>query len=138
MDYLKNGFRSGRTFSETERHEIIKEYLNGTQTKTEIWKKHTGQQHEHGTILKWMRQLGYIVEEFSIEKERKRAINHPYLFMSDDKINPNKSPEELQQEILQLQKQLEITQLKAEGYELMIDIAEKELRIPIRKKSDTK
>ena len=58
--------------------------------------------------------------------------------MSDDKINLNKSPEELQQEILQLHKQLEITQLKAEGYELMIEIAEKELKIPIRKKFDTK
>jgi transposase len=138
MDYSKNGFRSGRTFNETERHEIIKEYLNGTQTKTEIWKKHTGQQQEHGTILKWMRQLGYIVEEFSIEKERKRAINYPYLSMSDDKITPSKSPEELQQEILQLQKQLEVTQLKAEGYELMIEIAEKELNLPIRKKSNTK
>jgi transposase len=31
-----------------------------------------------------------------------------------------------------------MAQLKAEGYEIMIEIAEKELNVPIRKKPDTK
>jgi hypothetical protein len=44
----------------------------------------------------------------------------------------------LQRRILELEKQLETARLKAEGYELMIQLAEQELRIPIRKKSATK
>jgi transposase len=52
--------------------------------------------------------------------------------------NNNQDPLELQKRIKELEKQLETAQLKAEGYELMIEIAEKELKIPIRKKSDTK
>ena len=38
----------------------------------------------------------------------------------------------------ELKKQLEETQIKAEGYNLMIDIAEKQFNIPIRKKPGTK
>lgn len=47
-------------------------------------------------------------------------------------------PKELEKKIHQLQKELEDAKLKVEGYEIMIDIAEKEFKIPIRKKSDTK
>jgi hypothetical protein len=45
---------------------------------------------------------------------------------------------DLQKRIKELERQLENAKLKAEGYELMIEIAEKELKIPIRKKSGTK
>jgi hypothetical protein len=47
-------------------------------------------------------------------------------------------PIALQRRVKELEKQLENAQLKAEGYELMIEIAEKELKIPIRKKFATK
>ncbi|MEX2396857.1 MAG: hypothetical protein WD491_07525, partial [Balneolales bacterium] len=50
----------------------------------------------------------------------------------------DKTPEQLQKQIKELEKQLEMARLKAEGYEIMIDIAENELNIPIRKKPDTK
>jgi len=36
------------------------------------------------------------------------------------------------------EEQFDNSQLTAEGYELMVDIVEKELKIPIRKKSVTK
>ena len=29
-------------------------------TKQEIWEKYTGRRQEHGRIIEWMRQLGYI------------------------------------------------------------------------------
>lgn len=138
MDNSNKGFRSGKSFNDLERQQIIEEYLRSNLTKTQIWKKHTGQNQEHGTILKWMRQLGYIVGQSSLEKERKRLIYHPDFFMSDKNTTTDKSPEELKEEVSQLQKQLKEAQLKAEGYKLMIEIAEKELNIPIRKKSDTK
>ena len=50
----------------------------------------------------------------------------------------NLSSEELQNELIKLKKQLEEAQIKAEGYNLMIDYAEKEFKIPIRKKPNTK
>ena len=40
--------------------------------------------------------------------------------------------------IKQLERQLEDEQLRSEGYSRMIDFAEKELNVPIRKKSNTK
>jgi hypothetical protein len=45
---------------------------------------------------------------------------------------------ELEARIKQLERQLEDSQLKEEAYRRMIDIAEKELKISIRKKPNTK
>ena len=45
---------------------------------------------------------------------------------------------ELQAKIDQLEKQLEDEQLRSEAYQRIIDIAEKEFNIPIRKKLNTK
>lgn len=46
--------------------------------------------------------------------------------------------EELQAKIDQLEKRLEDEQLRSEAYQRIIDIAEKEFNIPIRKKPNTK
>ena len=108
------------SLSWAEREEMIEEYLSGNYSKVEIWRKYTGQTVEHGKMLHWMRMLGY---------------SDRIVLASDD--NPQ-DPKDLQKRIKELERQLENAQLKAEGYELMIEIAEKELKIPIRKKSDTK
>jgi len=52
------------------------------------------------------------------------------------KNNPSLTPE--QQQIELLRKELEDAKLLAEGYRRMIEIAESELKIPIRKKPNTK
>ena len=46
--------------------------------------------------------------------------------------------ETLEQENARLRKALERAELRAEALDIMIDIAEKELKIPIRKKSGAK
>jgi hypothetical protein len=51
---------------------------------------------------------------------------------------PETSQDELKARIRQLERQLEDEQLRSEAYNRMIDIAEKELKISIRKKSNTK
>lgn len=126
------------SLSWAEREEMIKEYLSGNYSKVEIWKKYTGQSVEHGKMLQWMGMLGY---SDKIENPIKRHLSsgftkqeRPILAAND---NPQ-DPRDLQKRIKELERQLENAQLKAEGYELMIEIAEKELKIPIRKKSDTK
>lgn len=126
------------SLSWAEREEMIKEYLSGNYSKVEIWKKYTAQSSEHGKMLQWMRMLGYSEK---IENPIKRHLSSgftrqklPILTTKDNLQDPG----DLQKRIKELERQLENAQLKAEGYELMIEIAEKELKIPIRKKSDTK
>lgn len=130
--------RSIGSLSWAEREEMIKEYLLGNYSKVEIWKKYTGQSVEHGKMLQWMRMLGY---SDKIENPIKRHLSSGFIRQEQPvlatKDNPQ-DPRDLQKRIKELERQLENAQLKAEGYELMIEIAEKELKIPIRKKSDTK
>jgi hypothetical protein len=117
---------------------MVKEYLTGNYTKVEVWKKYTGHDGEHGQLLRWMRTLGYISNKKPINRRKKFLFSHEHKAYSLDTDNHEKDPVELERRIRELERQLEIAKLKAEGYELMIEIAEKELKIPIRKKSGTK
>lgn len=126
------------SLSWAEREEMIQEYLSGNYSKVEIWKKYTGQSAEHGKMLQWMRMLGYSEKiENPIKRHLSSGFTRQELPILATKDNPQ-DPRDLQKRIKELERQLESAQLKAEGYELMIEIAEKELKIPIRKKSDTK
>ncbi|MEZ4880506.1 MAG: hypothetical protein R2801_10125 [Chitinophagales bacterium] len=53
------GQKSPRDFTIEERKYIIEEYLRTGCKKRDIWEKYTGHKEEHGSLLKWMRQLGY-------------------------------------------------------------------------------
>jgi hypothetical protein len=55
------------------REEMIKEYLRGKWTKTEVWKKYTGQGEEHGQILRWMHKLGYISDKKSTPMQKRSS-----------------------------------------------------------------
>lgn len=130
--------RYGGSLSIEERHKIIKEYLEGGQLKSEIWKKYTGQTSEHGNILRWMRQYGYISASPVEVRKPKSIILYDYPPGMAKKNQKSPNPEELQHEVRRLERELEDAKLKLEGYEIMLDIAEKEYNIPIRKKHDTK
>lgn len=120
--------RPSSSISESERREIIEEYLKGGRTKIEVWRQYTGQNEEHGQIIRWMRQLGYLEKTLPL-----RPLSLP---MPSNKPQP--SVEELQRKIKQLEQQLLDSELKEEAYRRMIDIAEKELKVSIRKKPNTK
>ncbi|MDW3194834.1 MAG: hypothetical protein R8G66_30385 [Cytophagales bacterium] len=134
MDENKNGrIRHGGEISIAERHKMIQEYLAGGVTKKEIWYKYTGKPEEHGAILKWMRMYGYIDDE----PKRRPIFSQPINYMTMG------GPEDLDKSemlarIKQLEKQLEDSKLREEGYRSMIELAERTFKIPIRKKSDTK
>lgn len=130
----KNGIiRNAGELSMSERHQMIKEYLSGGYTKKEIWFKYTGQPEEHGGLLNWMRKYGYIDDEIKRRPTFRPSINYTSMDGPDDL---DKS--ELIARIRQLEKQLQESKLKEEGYRTMIELAEKTFKIPIRKKSDTK
>lgn len=121
--------QSTRNFNEKERRAIIEETLKGERTRTEIWRDHTGQQEEHGQILRWMRLLGLIEKPFPLK---------PLVLLKMNSQKTKETEEDLRKRIKQLEKQLEDSQLTAEAYRRMIQLAEKQLKIDIQKKSTTK
>jgi hypothetical protein len=139
MENTNPEIRTISSLSWEERKAMIEEYLSGTKTKAEVWKKYTGQPREYGHMLQWMRKLGYLEsDQQHLKKKRQTVTQLPgFLHLKKEK-NDNTRPEELQRRIKELEKQLEAVQLKAEGYEIMLEIAEKELNVPIRKKPNTK
>jgi len=123
-------------FTKTEQHKIIQEYLTTCCSKQEIWEKYTGELIEHGQILRWMRQLGY--REISELKDIPENETKPQEMTRTKEKTPteedNQNPEFLKRRIALLEYRLRDAELKATAFSSMIDIAEKELKISIRKK----
>ncbi len=77
----------------------------------------------NSSILEWMKKYGYYTDP-----PNQSAMTKP----------PKKTgPEDLIKKVRQLEKQLHKERIRSEFYKTMIDVAERELGIPIRKKSDT-
>lgn len=126
------GQKSPSEFSELERRAIIEEYLSSGQTKQAIWEKYTGRVDEKGNLLKWMRTLGYSDAPI-IRRTNSR------LLMSE--TPPSSEPFErlqLEKRIAELEAELTEAKMKAIAYSTMIELAEQEFSISIRKKYNTK
>ena len=121
--------KTTRSISKSERREIISEYLSGEETKLAIWQRYTGQSKERGHLTRWMRQLGY-----SNALKDENVV--PLIYMPRKKSKETK--EELERRIKELESQLLDSQLKEEAYRRIIEIAEKDLKISIQKKPNTK
>jgi len=108
-----------KTFSETLKREVIYQVQSGELTQAEANRKYgiTG----HSTILKWIRKF----EE-----------SDPHFHSIMDYSKSDKK--ELIKRIKELERKLEDEQIRSYGYSKMIDIAEEQLKVPIRKKPDTK
>lgn len=113
-----------RVYTTAFKRGVIKEFLAGA-TKEELRRKYDIR--GKSAILIWMRKLGYA--EPAPEPEE-------VLVMAAEQNNL--TPAELQKKIKQLERALEDEKLRSEGYRRMIDKAEEQLKINIRKKSDTK
>lgn len=135
MDNSKRNFiRAASSFTIEERHAIIKEYLEGKLAKTEIWYKYTGKTEEHGVILRWMRMYGYIENKKPQKPRFNQSFNYPIMKRKYDDLDKA----QLQEKLQELERLLEDSKLREEGYRIMIENAEKAYKIPIRKKPDTK
>jgi hypothetical protein len=127
-------------FSDSEKHHILQELLSSGCSKREIWEKYTGQPEEHGQLLRWMRQLGY---DDSIKTRRPNFTANNDTVMAK-KTLPSENPIEdfetlqLKKRIAELESQLKDAQMRAIAFSTMVDIAEREFNIPIRKKYNTK
>lgn len=134
--------KAGKYFTHEDQHRIIQEMIANGCTKKEIWKKYTGQEEEHGQLLRWMKKLGYSVSGRPISvKLSKKEID---MAAKIKKVKLHKTSEEsfenlqLKKRIFELENQLKDAELKAIAFSTMVDIAEKEFKIPIRKKLNTK
>jgi len=131
------------SYSEDLKHHVCREYVQGGIGISALTKKYNIS--SHSCIHSWLRKYGYVedsndikvkfktvqigLENFGIVKE------FNYDMRSQKSTLPSSSDSE---EIKQLKKELEEAQLKAEAYKKIIEIAEQELKINIRKKSNTK
>jgi hypothetical protein len=129
-------------FTESERHQIIQELISSQCTKQEIWEKYTGRSEEHGQLLRWMRQLGY--DDKIITRRPNFATNQIVMskkkkpLKSDDTDSESFENLQLKKRIKELELQLKDAEMKAIAFSTMVDIAEREFKIPIRKKLNTK
>lgn len=121
-------------FSDHEKKLIIEDYLSGSETKQAVYSHYTGYPAENGKITMWMRKFGI---------EDKFVKNTNFDSMPKKKKVKEQSSEDfemlkLKKRIAELEKQLQTAEMKAIAFSTMVDVAEKEFNIPIRKKHNTK
>ena len=121
-------------FSDHEKKLIIEDYLSGSESKQSVYNRYTGYPAEKGKITMWMRKFG-IKDKF--------VKNTNFEIMPKQKKDSEQSSEDfetltLKKRIAELEKQLQTAEMKAIAFSTMVDIAEKEFNIPIRKKHNTR
>lgn len=110
-------------YSDVFKLQIIEEVLRG-QSKEFIRKKHGIK--GKSAILNWMRKFGV---------SEQTALSGYFTQMKEEQ---NIDSDALKKRIKELEQALEDAQIKSEVYSRMIDIAERELKVKIRKKPFTK
>jgi transposase-like protein len=102
------------------KNKVCNEYHSGTSSKSEIQRKYDIKGHDR--LKQWLENFPFFDEP---------SINHLQLITPSTK---GQSKSELEDRIKALEKDLEESQLKQEAYRMMIDIAEKQFKINIKKK----
>lgn len=121
---LKSTFRVHKKWTEEEKLQIVRVCLSRVIPYSEVMRRFDV--GSYGMLYRWINVYGdrILAEELNIELVKKSLPE-----------TETKSPEEtLALRVKQLENELREAQLKAALYEAMIDIAEKDLKIPIRKK----
>jgi transposase len=119
--------KHGKQRSKEEKLKIVQEYINSDVTMTALMAKYdiAGM----GSISRWMRNFGFQAptpQTLELNKQMAKETNKTL------------KERELEQKIRELEKALDYEKLRTRALETMIDIAENDLKIPIRKKSGTK
>jgi len=124
----KNG-REGTRYTEEFKRSVIEEYLNGSVTKKELLDKHGIR--GKGAFQSWMRELGY--NDHRMQPVRVRAT------LTTSMNRPEKEDiATLRKRVKELERELDDEKLRSEAYVRLIELAEREQGISIRKKDNTK
>lgn len=110
----------GNIFRSTAlKKEIVREVLSGRLSKSEAARKYQ---------IKGSSSISYWITKFrELDQQRPLVVDYKKL-----------SKEDLIKKLKKLERQLEDEQIRSDGYSKMIDIAEEQLQIDIRKKPDAK
>jgi len=109
---------------------IIRDYFENSLNKDEVVSKY--QLSSKQLFFQWIGQ--YVGKSLSLSEPKEADLD-----MKKQKDNLNAlSDQEKDLRIKCLEKALELEKLRSRGFEVMIDVAEKQLNIPIRKKAGTK
>lgn len=128
-------WRSNKLYlSDTEKRMIIEDYLSGEETKQSVYARYTGYTSENGKMTKWMHKLG-------IEDKFMKNVNFDSMPRQKKVVEVSSDEFEilkLKKRIEDLETKLHTAEMKAIAFSTMVDVAEKEFNIPIRKKPNTK
>ena len=112
---------------------VIEEYLSTGCTKMFLLRKYNIQ--FKSAIQTWMRVLGY--KDCDRQAQTFKFGQLIFTSLAKQKSNTSESTE-LQKRIKELERQLEDEKLRSEAYARIIEKAEKELKISIKKKPGTR
>jgi transposase-like protein len=118
-------------FDESFKRMVIEEYLATKCNKMELLRKYNI--HFKSAIQTWMKKLGY-EDTHRIQRikfDRSLPLTLSMATKSENIL-------ELQKRVHELEQQLQDEKLRVEAYSRMIDKAEKELKVSIKKKLNTK
>lgn len=118
-------------FDESFKRMVIEEYLATRCSKMELLKKYNI--HFKSAIQTWMKKLGY--EDTERPQRVKFDKDLPMIISMASK---SENIRELQKRVQELEQQLQDEKLRTEAYSRILDKAEQELKIPIKKKLNTK
>lgn len=121
--YIK---RTQKDYSEAFKLRVVQEVENGEVGITAARRKYGIQ--GHATIRTWIEKYGNFDKSYQIKKNMKKSPEQELMELKA-------SNELLKKKNKRLEKELEQTDKKALFFDMMIDIAEEEFKIPIRKKS---
>lgn len=128
---MKAKTKISQIYDESFKRRVVGEFLKGKLTKIELRKKYNigGK----SAILNWMRQLGYSDYNRWPKKIKFRvgSIHTPMAPIDKDKL-------ELEKENRELRRKLEDERLRSEAYLRIIEKAEEELKISLKKKFSSK
>ena len=127
INFISATNRAQNNFSVDEKMAMIQEYLTTNISMNQMSKKyHIG----HSTIPKWMRIFGIPMPE--------AALPNSSMVQKELKEEKSVTVESLEAQLRELQSELDREKLKNLALNTMIDVAEEELRINIRKKAGAK
>ena len=116
-----------RRYSDSEKLQIIEEYMNSGESMETFQAKYG---MGHCTLSRWMTNFGLqSTTQKQYTEMRKRIDEFPEKTLRE---------RTLEAKVAQLEKDLMVERLKTEAANAMIDVAEEELGIDIRKKAGAK
>lgn len=129
---LSKEFRVYKTYSEELKKQVVFKVLSGALRKCEAVREYAiGSTTSLG---RWIERYGH-----GILSEHKELLAHMGTRKKKEAVKGEMPElEALRRELAEANKRVRAAELRAEAYSLMIDLAEKELKVAIRKKSATK